>query len=131
MSKSYKAGRFVMICFSIGESVEVESGYLQVVIADERQNVVAFLALRNVFFYPFQGVERRRVALVDVSVAFGNVVDTLFRHLLVSQYKCVDTVIAYRVVGHDSVWRNVAVDAASTFDQNPLSYLAPFVDECV
>ena len=60
--------------------VEVESGDFKVVVTEESHYGIAFRAWLHVGFNAFEGIERRRVALLNMTVAFRYVVDGVLIH---------------------------------------------------
>ena len=100
---------------------------MEIIGPDEVDYGTAHRRVSDIGLYSLKRVEHRSAALVDMSVAFGYIVDLLFGESVFAHDPCVDAVVAGRIVGYDDVWRNVAAYAASAFDQNPLGYFASFV----
>lgn len=93
-------------------------------IANEIGNHFAFTRRLYIGLDTAQGVEHRCVALVNVAVGLGNVVDGLVAETLVAHYVGINTIVADGVVSHDDEWRHIAVDAATALHHCPFAYFA-------
>lgn len=100
----------------------------ELVVADERDDVVAFGAFLNVGLDALESIEDRSAGLIDVTVALGDVVDTVLADVLLAEDGGVDSEIGGWIVSHDAEWRHIACDAATTLDEHPVAYARVFVD---
>ncbi len=102
---------------------------LEVAVLDELEYLGTLRRLVNVGFDALEGVEYRCAGLIEVTVTFGNVVDTLLGETSVlAQQIGVDTKVACGIVGHDAEGGHVACNAASALDEHPFANLGVFVD---
>lgn len=98
------------------------NGYdTELVVADERDYVVAFGARVNVGLNALESIENGSAGLIDVTVALGDVIDAILAYALHSQDGSVDTEIGCRVVSHDAEGRHIAGDAASALYKHPVA----------
>ena len=104
--------------------------YAQLVATYEVGNLVAFGRWFHVVLDAAQCVEHRSVALVNMTVCLGNVVDDFVGEAFVPHYVGVNAVVADGVVCHDDERRHIAVDAASTFYHSPFADFAVRVQHC-
>lgn len=86
-----------------------QCGNLVVVLLDEVEDGLTHRGVVDVGMDALHGVEERHVALVDVAVGLGNVVDVFLGEMvLVAHNRGVDTIVDCRVVGKDDERRHVA-----------------------
>ncbi len=100
-------------------------------VADEVDDVGAYVARSHIGFDALNGVEHRGSRLVDVTVALGNIVDLVVGESVLAHYYGVDSVIYRRVVGYDDIRGHVANDAAATLDEHPVANFAALVHDGV
>ena len=100
----------------------------ELVVADERDDVVAFGTRVYVGLNALESIENRSAGLIDVTVALGDVINALFAYALHSQDGSVDTEIGCRVVSHDAEGRHIAGDAASALYKHPVADARVLVD---
>lgn len=100
-------------------------------VLDESEDGIALGTLRHILIDASHGIEHRRVALIDVSVAFCDVVDYILALLPATQDEGVDSVIGDRVVGHYHKRRHMVVDTAAPLYERPFTYVETLVDKGV
>ena len=100
-------------------------------VTDESKDGVALFSFGNILLDAAHGVKHRSVALIDVAVALGYVVDNGLGKFSFPQDESVHTVVSQRVVRHHYIGRHMAVDTSAAFYKHPLPYLATLVYKSV
>ena len=104
---------------------------------DDAETAVAYVAYDFVAefaggyvgFYALEGVEYRCLTLVDMAVGLCHVVNLFLCEALLAHHYGVDTIVFGGVMGHDDKRGDVAVDAASSFDEYPGRETSVFVKD--
>ena len=96
----------------------------QFVMADKVGDFVAFYRRFHVVFYAPQCVEHRCVALVNVPVGLGNVIDDFVGEPFGSHDVGVNAIIADGVVRHDDEGWYIAIHTAAALYHGPFAHFA-------
>lgn len=88
--------------------VEGDAGQTVVAVAHKVEDGTTHAVVVDVGFDAFDGVEGRCLALVNVAVGLGGIVDFVGTEVVLAGHDVgVDAVVGHGVVGHDDKGRNI------------------------